>query len=115
MNISTAQDFYTENISEYYQEHGFISLKNVLDLDLLKQIKKDLNNYFQKFVKNSVDFDSAVINLNKNNKEFLYKLHTESKYHTSFNALLQTLKSIINDFTFKILFLFTIKYYFFTF
>ena len=37
MEVLKPQFFDKENISEYYQEHGFISLKNVLDLDLIKQ------------------------------------------------------------------------------
>tara|TARA_B100001250_G_C19643460_1_gene719315 strand:- start:75 stop:833 length:759 start_codon:yes stop_codon:yes gene_type:complete len=97
MNVLKTQIISRENISQYYKEHGFVLLKNILDLDQIKAIKKDLTNYFKKFVKNSVDFDSAVINLNKNNKELLYKLHTESEKHISFNALLPTLQNIIND------------------
>ena len=43
MTVLKAQILDKGNISEYYQEHGFVSLKNILDLDLIKQIKKDLN------------------------------------------------------------------------
>ena len=86
-----------KELRTFYEENGFVSIKNGLPIEHLNLIKKDLEEIFKPFatdIKNP--FDSAVIELNKNDKEKLHELHILSSKLTSFTNVNARLTEIIN-------------------
>jgi Phytanoyl-CoA dioxygenase (PhyH) len=74
-------------IKDFYQAYGYITLKNAVPADLLAAIRSDLTAIFGEYsINKDHPVDSAIINLDKSDKQKLYELHTASSKCVSFKG-----------------------------
>jgi ectoine hydroxylase-related dioxygenase (phytanoyl-CoA dioxygenase family) len=99
-NIDLARTFNSdESIQNFYQDFGYVTFKNLIPIDLIIELQKELVEIFKPYSVNKENIiDSAIINLNKNDKTKLYELHMKAGKAISFKAvnvfLSKTLKKI---------------------
>ena len=90
MKISKAKKFKkNSDIRKFYNENGWISLKNYIKKEEMISIQKDLDNFY--FLHTKKRCLNAMVYLNKNNKKLLHKLHTVSKKINSIKKLVNKL------------------------
>lgn len=97
--ISVAKEFRKSfDLIDYFNKHGFVSIKSAIDISLIKKVKNDLENIFRNYANNSEHniFDSAVINLNINDKSLLHKLHIASSRIISLKSILLSISPIVS-------------------
>ncbi|MFZ9645022.1 MAG: hypothetical protein ACO290_08475, partial [Ilumatobacteraceae bacterium] len=59
-----------------YENDGFVSIKGLIPIAKLEAVKNDLTETFAEFaVDKHAPIDSAIIELDKTNKQLLYELH----------------------------------------
>lgn len=85
------------DLRNFYEENGFVSIKSGIPLEDINLIKKELEEVFTPFATDSKKpFDSAVIELDKNNKDQLYELHILASKLTSFSIVNSRISKYIN-------------------
>ena len=81
MNIETAKTFsFQSDMKTFYEEHGFISIKNCIPLGALSLIKNDLDDLFG-------GYDAACFKLATEDKPKLYELHKAANLLVSIRSL----------------------------
>ena len=83
---------------EFYQTYGYVSLKNVISLDLLAKVKSDLLELFRVYVTDEKNpIDSAIINLNQSDKPKLHELHIATGHLSSIRAIEVSLSNLLKE------------------
>lgn len=92
------------DIKNFYNQNGWVSIKNQLDKKDLKYIQNSLNIFFKKYTKRK--FNESIIYLNNRDKKKLYNLHMIANKSLSLNIFSEifekTLK-ILSDTNFPVL------------
>jgi len=89
-----------EEMQIFYSDYGFISLKNFIPLNLIDNIVEDLSFIFKPFATDkSNPIDSGILNLDKNDRKLLHKLHITSEKLSS----IKQLSGLFRDITKKII------------
>lgn len=71
----------------FYNNFGYITLKNVIPTELLSSIRNDLTAIFETYSTDKANpVDSAILNLDKTDKPKLYELHIAASKCVSFKA-----------------------------
>jgi len=74
-------------MKDFYQTYGYITLKNAVPSGLLAAIRSDLTAIFGSYSTNKEHpVDSAIINLDKSDKQKLYELHLATSKLVSFKT-----------------------------
>ena len=88
----------SSELSEYYLENGFVSIKDAIPKNYIDTTVSELHEIFSPFSTDKEDIlDSAIIELNKNNKDKLYELNLKSNKLTSLYKIFSEVSSYIND------------------
>ena len=86
--IDVPRNFDTsEELKAFYDTFGYVSLKKLIPLDLIANVVGDLEEIFGPYSSNNDGpIDSAIINLDAEDKKTLYDLHELTSKLTSFSA-----------------------------
>ena len=77
-----------ESLQDFYQNFGYVTIKNFIPISLIKEIQKELIDIFAPFANDKSNIvDSAIIQLDKNDKPKLYELHMKAAKAISFKAV----------------------------
>ena len=96
-------------LREYYLENGFVSIKDAIPINYIYTTVSELNEIFLPYSTDKNDIlNSAIIELNKNNKDKLYELHIKSNKLTSLSKIISELISYLRDILGKNIPIFTI-------
>jgi ectoine hydroxylase-related dioxygenase (phytanoyl-CoA dioxygenase family) len=77
-----------ESLQDFYQKFGYVTIKNLIPMDLIIEIQKELTEIFAPFaIDKNKSIDSAIIELDKHNKVKLYELHMAAGKAMSFKAV----------------------------
>ena len=82
-----ARIFLDEELKEFFEANGYVSIKNLIPHNLLNNLQDDLIFVFKEFGLKKFPYDSGIIALDKKNKEQLHQLHIATSKLTSFSAL----------------------------
>jgi ectoine hydroxylase-related dioxygenase (phytanoyl-CoA dioxygenase family) len=87
--IDLARTYSSEELLvNYYQNFGYVTIKNFIPIRLINEIQKELIDIFSPFANDKSNIiDSAIIQLDKNDKPKLYELHMKATKAISFKAV----------------------------
>ena len=101
--VDIARIFESElELQIFYNSFGYVTIKDAIPMEIISEIQYELECIFKPFaVDDDNPVDSAIINLNKNDKTKLYEIHTCASKLNCFKAvgvhLNQILKKISNN------------------
>jgi len=95
--IDSARNFSSDKeIKDYYDEMGYVSLKDCMPLSLIKNLQEELNEFFASCAPEmGANFDEVCINMNYRNKETLYDFYKTGSNLTAFKNLSHALSEVI--------------------
>jgi hypothetical protein len=82
-------------LKSFYEEFGFISVKDLFPRDFISKIASDLTTCFQIALSNSKSFDENIIYLNSLDKKELWNLHNGSLKIASIRSLISIISDLI--------------------
>ena len=87
--VETARAFASDSeLNSFYNENGYVSIKNLIPMPLLKDLQEDLSSCAQSLsIDGSEKFDRVAISLNAQDKSRLYQLHLATAKLTSLGAV----------------------------
>ena len=95
MKIATPKLFKSrKEIKNFYEEHGWVLIKNTLKKEHISSIKKDLNKVSKDLFNKS--FEKTIIYLNKINKKKLYEFHKMINQMLSSSFINSEINNIFN-------------------
>ena len=84
-------------IKDFYEKNGYVSIKNGIPTDDIKEIVDDLTQIFSPFATDhKYPIDSAIISLDKRDKSKLYELHLVASKLYSFTKIGSILSKYVN-------------------
>jgi hypothetical protein len=99
--IDLARTFDSEvSMQEFYDSFGYVTIKNAIPIDLLSEIQHDLECIFRPFATDErYPVDSAIVELDKNDKARLYEISTAASKLNSIKAVGVHLNQLFPKFT----------------
>ena len=82
------------DLISFYEEYGYVSMTNVIPIDLMNEVRKDLAWEFGAF---GPSISESIINLNSSNKPLLYELHKQTSDLLSLNRSFQSVMELANN------------------
>ena len=83
-----------------YERDGFVSINGLIPVDKLEFIQRDLAETFTEFAADKqFPIDSAIIELDKTDKQLLYELHMATTKLISLRSLFSLFASVVVDLT----------------
>mgnify|MGYP001304761879 FL=1 len=88
------QDTYIKN---FYDQNGYVSIKNGIPREDIEEIVDDLTQIFSPFATDpAYPIDSAIIDLDKHDKTKLHKLHQDASRLYSFSRIGSAVSNYVN-------------------
>jgi hypothetical protein len=78
-----------------FNENGFVSIKNLLNKDIINQLKLDLTLSLQLFLDNDKSFSENIIYLDKIDQKKLYEFHNETLKLFTHNILSREIYEVL--------------------
>ena len=73
MKSSDFKNHKKSEIKKFYDKHGWVLIRQGIDKEIIKHLRKNLNQITRSLFKNS--FEKCISILDKTNKKKLYELH----------------------------------------
>ncbi len=99
MNELSAKEYQsTSDLIRDFQRDGFVSIKSLIPVDQLKAVEAEMIETFKEFATDLQNpIDSAIINLDRENKELLYELHMATTKLISLKSIFSILSKFVTQ------------------
>jgi ectoine hydroxylase-related dioxygenase (phytanoyl-CoA dioxygenase family) len=93
-----AANYQSDNeMKDYYDQNGYVSIKNGISREDIEEIVDDLTDIFSQFATDPENqIDSAIVNLDKSDKPKLHELHQVASKICSFGKVTSSLSKYVN-------------------
>ena len=87
-----------EDLRREYQRDGFVSIKALIPRVQLEEIEAELADTFSEYANDAKHpIDSAIINLDRENKALLHELHMATTKLISLRSIFSLFKNVVSD------------------
>ena len=89
-----------DDLRRDYQRDGFVSIKALIPRSRLEKIEAELADTFSEYANDAkFPIDSAIINLDRENKALLHELHLATTKLISLRSMFSLFTSVVSDLT----------------